>query len=488
VKRHFVMMVAVAAFCPVLLTVAGAAAAGTGAADGARAASSGTWGTAEEVPGTAALNKGGEAGINEVSCGAAGSCSVGGWYADRSDAEQAFVAGETNGTWGAAREVPGTAALNVGGGAQVYSVSCASAGNCSAAGQYTDRSDGSQAFVAGETNGTWRTAREVPGTAALNKGGSAAIYSLSCASAGDCSAGGWYAESSGARQALVVTETNGTWGTAEEVPGTAALNKHGDAMVNRVSCASAGDCSAGGYYAQTSEGARSQAFVVTETNGTWGTAEEVPGTAALNKGGEAQVYSVSCASAGNCSAAGQYTDGSGRYQAFVAGETNGTWRTAREVPGTAALNTHGDAQLSSVSCASAGNCSAVGSYLDASGSEVFVAGETNGTWGTAEEVPGTAALNKDGFAAFTEVSCAAAGDCSAGGYYADSSGQTQLFVVGETNGAWGKAEEVPGTAALGGNPLEPGLAVSCASAGNCSAGGQYEDHSSHYQAFVVSEK
>jgi uncharacterized protein CbrC (UPF0167 family) len=423
-------MVAVAAFCPALLSVAGAAAAGTGAAGGARAASSGTWGTAEEVPGTAALNKGGEAGINEVSCGAAGSCSVGGWYADRSDAEQAFVAGETNGTWGTAREVPGTAALNVGGGAQVYSVSCASAGNCSAAGQYTDRSGGSQAFVVGEANGTWRTAREVPGTAALNKGGSAAIYSLSCASAGDCSAGGWYAESSGARQALVVTETNGTWGPAEEVPGTAALNK----------------------------------------------------------GGEAQVYSVSCASAGDCSAGGQYTDGSGRYQAFVAGETNGTWGRAEEVPGTAALNTHGDAQLSSVSCASAGNCSAVGSYLDASGSEVFVAGETNGTLGRAEEVPGTAALNKDGFAAFTEVSCAAAGDCSAGGYYADSSGQTQLFVVGETNGAWGKAEEVPGTAPLGGNPLEPGLAVSCASAGNCSAGGQYEDHSSHYQAFVVSEK
>jgi hypothetical protein len=38
---------------------------------------------------------------------------------------------------------------------------------------------------------------------------------------------------------------------------------------------------------------------------------------------------------------------------------NGTWRTAREIPGIAALN-QGDAQVNAVSCASAGNCSAGG--------------------------------------------------------------------------------------------------------------------------------
>jgi hypothetical protein len=32
----------------------------------------------------------------------------------------------------------------------------------------------------------------------------------------------------------------------------------------------------------------------------WGTAEAVPGLAALNRGGDAQVVSVSCSSAGNC--------------------------------------------------------------------------------------------------------------------------------------------------------------------------------------------
>jgi hypothetical protein len=58
-----------------------------------------------------------------------------------------------------------------------------------------------------------------------------------------------------------------------------------------------------------------------EVGGAWGTAVEVPGTAALNQGGYAEIYSVSCASAGHCSAGGIYVDGSGHQQAFVDSET-----------------------------------------------------------------------------------------------------------------------------------------------------------------------
>jgi hypothetical protein len=139
---------------------------------------------------------------------------------------------------------------------------------------------------------------------------------------------------------------------------------------------------------------------------------------------------VSCASAGNCSAGGSYTDPSGNEQAFVVNEVSGIWRTAKEVPGTAALNTGGAAPTSSVSCASAGNCSAGGSYTDPSGNEqAFVVNEINGIWRTAREVPGTATLNEGGNAAVLSVSCATAGNCSAGGSYTDSSGRGQAFVV-----------------------------------------------------------
>jgi hypothetical protein len=106
-RRGLLAAVAAAALCPALLSGAGAA-----AAAGARApAAGGTWGKAEEVPGTAALSTGGAAQISSVSCASAGNCSGGGSYAVRSGRFQAFVVSQKHGTWGKAREVPGTAAF-----------------------------------------------------------------------------------------------------------------------------------------------------------------------------------------------------------------------------------------------------------------------------------------------------------------------------------------------------------------------------------------
>ncbi|HEV2371392.1 MAG TPA: hypothetical protein VGS19_04405 [Streptosporangiaceae bacterium] len=333
----------------------------------------------------------------------------------------------SGGTWGTAEEVPGSGTLNTGGTAQLPSVSCASAGNCSAGGSYTDGSGRSQAFVVNETNGTWGTAKEVAAT--LNRG-SAQINSVSCASAGNCSAGGFYNDASGHPQAFVVNETNGTWGTAKEVAAT--LNRGGDGWVSSVSCASAGNCSAGGAYSDRAN--HFQAFVANETNGTWRAAEEV--AAALNTD-DARLSSVSCVSAGNCSAGGFYgqpTPGQPTEfsHAFVINETNGTWGTAEEVA--AALDTGRQGAVSSVSCWSAGNCSASGIYSVASSEafETFVINETNGTWGTAEEIPGIAALNQKGAANVSSLSCEPTGTCSAGGFYTDANINQQVFVVNKT--------------------------------------------------------
>ncbi len=482
-------LVSVAALAGGTAAQASAAAVTHAAAAARPAASGGTWGKAEEAPGIAALAEDGTSNPLSVSCASAGNCGAGGYYTTfvtEPGPGEAFAVSEKGGTWGKAKQVPGTAALNQGGVAQLTSVSCAAAGNCSAGGYYTDSDGDKEAFVAGETNGTWGKAEEVPGTAALNKGLVAQVASVSCAAPGNCSAGGSYSDGAGRQQAFVVGETNGTWGTAKEVPGTAALNQGGVAQLTSVSCAAAGNCSAGGYY--TDSAGNGQAFVVSEQGGTWGTAKEVPGTAALNKGLVAQVASVSCAAAGNCSTGGYYTDGSGRQQAFVASEQGGTWGTAKQVPGTAALNKGGSAAVSQVSCPSVGNCGAGGYYTDGSGrQQAFVAGETNGTWGTAKEVPGTAALNQGGGARLASVSCAAAGNCSAGGYYTDGSGNEQAFVAGETNGTWGTAQEVPGFPALNKGGIAGVDQVSCASAGHCSAVGIYQTRNGFNEVFVVNE-
>src|SRR5258706_4977463 len=121
----------------------------------------------------------------------------------------------------------------------------------------------------------------------MNGGGEAGVGSVSCASAGNCAGGGPFTDAAGHEQAFVVSERNGTWGKAWQVPGSGSLNKGGNAEAFSVSCASAGNCAAGGVYPDRSH--RFQAFVVSERNGTWGRAIDVPGSGALNEGREAGV-------------------------------------------------------------------------------------------------------------------------------------------------------------------------------------------------------
>ena len=113
--------------------------------------------------------------------------------------------------------------------------------------------------------------------------------------------------------------------------------------------------------------------------GAWGKAHLVPGLGALNTGHGAGVNQVSCASPGNCAAVGVYTDAARHQQVFVANEKNGTWNNALEVPGLAALNKGGGAEASGVSCASAGNCAAGGFFRGAHGDGAFLADQSAAT-------------------------------------------------------------------------------------------------------------
>jgi hypothetical protein len=185
--------------------------------------------------------------------------------------------------------------------------------------------------------------------------------------------------------------------------------------------------------------------------GVWHSPELVPGLPTLNTGQQAELSFVSCSAPGECAGGGFYVDGAGHFQAFVVDERSGVWGVAREVPGSAALNAGGNLVLNAISCASPGNCAAGGSYSAAGTSgpvaDVFVASEAQGTWAAALEVAGTDDTN----ATLNSVSCGSAGDCVAGG----STG-TSAYTVTETSGTRGSAQPVAGTAALpGASPRSP---------------------------------
>lgn len=405
--------------------------------------------------------------VASVACTPGGDCAAGGRYATAAG-PSAFVLTEINGTWGAAIEVPGLAAIGVR-DAKVSAVSCAP-GACVGGGYYQDTARRYHAFVTTEKNGQW--SREVT-VFSTTKAPSrvAQVGSLSCTGPGTCAAGG-------GQPAFVVSEVNGRWARPRTF---GAAGKTGHA---RVSCASAGNCTAGwGRY------------VVSERNGQWGSPAPVPGLASPTT--KVAIASLSCTAKASCAVGGTYRTSRissngrrvfGAQRVFVASELNGRWGKATDLPGFAALDDQGFDGLAALRCVSAGNCVAGGNYTvpaDFAGGvyEPYVAAERNGHWGNATEVPGippaTSTLCEPDSSACVagqvhSVSCSPGGTCAVGGWYDTTQLAGEIaFVVTYKDGQWGNVTQIPGLAAIDTAKQSSVNSVWCTPAGKCVAGGSY---------------
>ena len=186
-----------------------------------------------------------------------------------------------------------------------------------------------------------------------------------------------------------------------------------------------------GYYVDSA--GHFQGLLLSESLGTWGTGVEAAPPANAGSDPTATLGSVSCASAGNCAAVGAYTDTSGHEQGLLLSESSGTWGTGVEaaLPANAGSNSQSGAFLGSVSCASAGNCAAVGYYFDSLVNRLgLLLDESSGTWGTGVEAAPPANAGSDPSVNLLSVSCASAGNCAAVGSYVDSAGHHQGALIG----------------------------------------------------------
>lgn len=409
----------------------------------------GSWRQAEKIPGLSALPGGAVRALpTSVSCSSAGNCSAGGQYVDQAGKGQAFVVSEKGGVWGNAGEVPGSAALNVGGDASIEQMSCTLAGGCLAAGTYeSDSSMDQQAFVVQEIAGVWGTAQDILGLDALNTDGVADVRALFCVHTGNCTVGGYYTGPAGA-EPFVAYQNYGEWYAAQNFPDVAAANTGGIASIGSLSCGRRGVCTAAGSY-RTPDG-HTHVFTDSEQNYVWAGFQPIPGMAALpNRGAvNSSIGFLSCPSAGNCTAGGKYMGASGNTASYIVSQVNGVWGNARVLPGLAALGVRHFPVLTGLSCRSVGNCTAAGSYvvdLKTFAGRIFVVTEKNGKWGKAEELPGSETLSKGGDLDPEALSCGAPGYCVTGGAYATEGGRLAPFVATQSNGIWGKAHRVPGT-------------------------------------------
>ena len=283
---------------------------------------------------------------------------------------------------------------------------------------------------------------------------------------------------------------------------------------NGVSCTSSAFCVAVGDYLDSGGVAQRDGLIDTYSGGTW-TATVAPEPATNSAGAGpgtdtnghqvAHLESVSCASAGNCVAVGDYEDANGFVYGLIEVLSGGTW-TATAAPepatngyGTAPgtdTNTKQQGALTSVTCVSATSCLAVGRYKDSDGN-TFGLIETlaSGAWTpTAAAEPttdqvGAASGNTAGgagVATLAAVECQSAVACLAVGKYNDADGNTIGLIEALASGSWSAtAAPEPATNSLGTGPgYTSGGAgtasladVTCAptSGGVCIAVGRYTD-------------
>jgi hypothetical protein len=354
--------------------------------------------------------------MTAVACVSTGSCTAGGTYLDNSNSEQASVVTSAGGRWPrpVALAMPSNANANP--GAQVLSVSCARIGSCVAVGTYDSSSI--QGFAATQSHGTWHRAQQLrlPSNSAA---GISQLLAVSCTGPGSCVAVGNYQAMSRGSAGMVVTQTRGRWGQGREIrlPFNAAPSPA--VSLVSVTCASAGQCVAAAQYLTKQNGF--QVALVTESHGVWRRAVEVMLPKGAASSPDAGPDQVTCASAGQCTAIGQYTDQHNATFAFSVTESAGRWGRGHQVtvvPANAAA--HPQMLLRSVACAKAGACVAVGSYLDrAGGTATLAAFLVKGKWAGADEVsPPAGAQQGGGLSAIaTSVSCTTGGYCKAVGSY-----------------------------------------------------------------------
>jgi hypothetical protein len=461
------------------------------------APANGTWSPPTNVPGLGDLSPWDDDVVTSMSCTGPGDCTAGGAYYSGFDTppggqDQAYVASEVSGTWGTAETVPGTLALNTGDNAATTAVSCSWPGNCVAVGYYSyiygNGSVGFAGFVINEVNGTWGTARPVP---ALSLAAHfAQVTTVSCAPATtaavrnaglNCIAGGVSQLPGGTTAGFVLALVHGAWRTAQRPAGLSTARP--GSAVTTVSCPAPGTCGFGGYYSDKS--GHRQAFVGSEVNGAWRTARPVPGGPALNAGGNASVTSVSCRAAGACLAAGTYRPRKGPGQVFVVSESAGQWKPAIQLPGTGKLIASNGSTISQVSCATAAFCEVGGTLHTKATTRGFLAGEVNGRWAALYVVPdGTAST-------ITALSCPAAGDCAAGGQRGNlltpQNFPASAIVIDQKAGHWGKTVQL----ATGYNLIpstDSVYAISCWVPRGCGAGGDVNGYQGAPLAFVTNEK
>jgi hypothetical protein len=399
-----------------------------------------------------------DVGLNDVSCTATTACTAVGGFTNSARQGGTFVVRSNGSRWSLQRITTPSGAKGV----SLGGVSCTSARACTAVGNFTNRA-GQQGTLAERWNGSRWSAQRI-----ANPGGAKGVVlsGVSCASAALCTAVGTFTNSAGQQVTLAERWRHSRWSVQQTANVIVAL----PAGLNGVSCASRAACIALGSFFTSNPGGHPTGRMLAErrSGGVW-SIQPTPNPAGSV---DNQFGGVSCSSMTACTAVGNF-DASAGISALAA-QWNGTsWSIQQPANPSGATDTW----LEGVSCASAGACTAVGTFAGpgTGNNSVTLAERWNGSSWSIEQTasaPGTAG------SALTAVSCTSKTACIAvGAVYNQAGGNTPL-AERWTGSSWTiqHTPKLPRSAGLYG--------VSCTSATACTAVGGYPLYGGYNAALV----
>jgi hypothetical protein len=303
-----------------------------------------------------------------------------------------------------------------------------------ASGDFVDRAGNQEAFSEQLIKGVWKVA--TPATYAAGVAATAptaAFDAVSCAMNQVCVAAGWFTDSRGNVQAM-----SERWAPTQEfhaVPAkfaTGVQNASPSAAFTSISCATATACTAVGFFTDANDNVQALHEAIGTGVSVSASAPAVFGTSVQSTSPNARFVGVSCVNATTCTAAGSFTDANGNVQAVTQSERAGVWSAAVPlVAGSGVQSATPNAEFSSVSCAQAGSCAAVGRMLTSSGATVAVQElDIAGVWQAAVPVVYASGVgNVNPYDGALSVSCSGVANCSIAGYFATAAGSNEAMTA-----------------------------------------------------------
>lgn len=316
---------------------------------------------------------------------------------------------------------------------ELSGVSCASTSFCRAVGFYDNANHSPQTLIESWSGTSWSVVPRASNAGFLD--------AVSCASSSFCAAVGSTMEA-----------WNGT--TWSIVP-----SPNNQAGLDAVSCVSANFCVGVGSY--SSQGP--PLTLVESWNGSSWSIVPSPNEGSFDN----YLSGVSCVSASSCTAVGYYQYQNGDTYTLIESWNGSSWSI---VPGSNPGSSYND--LGSVSCPSAGSCTAVGVYLNYEGVDQTLVEHWNSTsWSTVPSPNSGTSGNVLASVACVSTSCTAAGYYNAARYSKTGATYPRKTLIESWNGTSWSIVSSPNRSATD----TQFSGVSCASVNSCTPVGFYNN-------------